>query len=431
MHPYAWGRLYLYAALVEELDTIHGEYHLDPCIWHVLRRLARGGPLLPNLRNLQWRITSTQCTALAQLLSPSLRELVLQCSTSPGPLSPMEQLEWGFALWMPLALTLPIPRLTHISLSYSGFHSPAVLYPISKLASLQSFRLCVDRGIDTYGAPILISDLFLFLDTERLEHLDVDCELSSLTDSHSKRHLRNFTALRSLSIPHCPGNDAWYSRFSSRALTRLTIHRYLADTLADFHTTCAIWARHFPSLRSFSCSLAPPLGAPVRLADAIAPLFRLRNVREFKLTFALNTQLVVLNADLIDVAQSWPHLTSLALVASSTSRDPSLDAEGPGFAALEAFRLRCPALERLWIPHLVLHARDVPFPAGKPAARAREGEGEGEREHGLREVVVRWIDADDYRLAAALLDRLFPCLGVENRAVLWGDTLREEDEDGV
>ena len=155
-------------------------------------------------------------------------------------------------------------------------------------------------------------------------------------------------------------------------------------------------------------------------------------MREFKLTFALNTQLVVLNADLIDVAQSWPHLTSLALVASSTSRDPSLDAEGPGFAALEAFRLRCPALERLWIPHLVLHARDVPFPAGKPAARAREGEGEGEREHGLREVVVRWIDADDYRLAAALLDRLFPCLGVENRAALWGDTvLREEEgEDG-
>ena len=142
---------------------------------------------------------------------------------------------------------------------------------------------------------------------------------------------------------------------------------------------------------------------------------------EFALTFALNSQLTVLDDDLVDAAQSWPHLTSFTLIASSTSVEPPWDAEGPGLRSLEAFGRHCPALVRLWLPHLVLRARDVP-PAGKPVACAREGQGV----RGLREFVVRWIDADDYRLAAALVDRVFP--GLENRAALWGESLRLDGE---
>ena len=332
-------------------------------------------------------------------------------------------MQWAIALWMPLSLTLPMPRVTRVSLSCSGFHSPTLLFPISKLDSLQSFRLHLD--CDAPGAPLHLSALSLFLNTETLEHLDVDCELAVSNEPHFKRDVKAFTILRSLRIVHGPGSDALYSRFVSPALTRLTIHRYRDVTLADFHATCAIWARHFPTLQNFSCELASTLTAPLRFTDASAPLLRLHDMREFALTFALNSQLTILDEDLIDVAQSWPHLTSFVLVASSTSVEPPWDATGPGFRSLEAFGRHCPALVRLWLPHLVLHARDVP--AGKPVACAREGKGG----HGLREFVVRWIDADDYRLAAALVDRLFP--GLENRDALWGESFghwQDEEDEG-
>ncbi|KAM5541560.1 hypothetical protein V8D89_004750 [Ganoderma adspersum] len=418
IHSYAWCRLCGYAGYVEELDAIHAEYPLDPSIWHALRHLTRGRPLLPNLRDLQWRITSAQCTALAYLISPSLRQLDLHFSPPQGPLSPIERLEWAFALWMPLSLTLPIPRLTHVSLSYSGFHSPTLLFPISKLGSLQSFRLHVD--CDAPGAPLPASALSLFLNTESLEHLDLNCELAVFSEGYCKRDVKAFTNLRSLCILHGPGSDSLYPSFAFPTLTRLTIHRYRDVTLMDFHATCAIWAQHFPTLQSFSCELASTITVPLRLADAISPLLRLRNIREFKLTFALNSQITVLDQDLIDAAQSWPHLTSFALVASSSTAtaEPSWDVEGPGFRSLEAFTQRCPALIRLWLPHLVLRSRNVP--AGKPVAR------EGQGGHGMREFVVRWIDADDYRLAAALVDRLFPHL--ETRDALWGESLGQDDD---
>ncbi|KAI9061690.1 hypothetical protein FKP32DRAFT_1686970 [Trametes sanguinea] len=382
MLPGEWARLSSYAIYVREL------YHVRPVpirpgniteqTWTLLLRAFGNRPLLPNLQVLKWDAEEahTELAALDILLCPSLEQLSIKCTT-------------------------PSSMCAHVA------RDPDAMIQLLSLSHPQSLRelcssACESRHIHLQSLKALprfttIKSLGLCLTIADIPQADLPPKLE----------LDNLESLSLYSLPaHGVGLNPAYDVFASTNLRTLDIWRvqYISD--AALQRMSSAWARSFPCLEVFECSIGfpamqdsdsdsetePPLPSPAPLTSLLEPLLDLRRMREVIVGFYVSP--VVSDHDLTVFAQAWPSLEKLHL-GWGTDDSPS---SGPGLLGLLALSIGCPKLVSLELAEFTFCAEDAAqLPPEPPSPH-----------HALRKLqVTNGMSPDAYNLVR---HKIFPNL---------------------
>ncbi|RDX48890.1 hypothetical protein OH76DRAFT_638202 [Lentinus brumalis] len=355
--------------------------------WVHIGRQAQGRPLLPNLRELYWRWSSTHCCGLLYIVSPSLTHLTIMVDPNDG--SRWER-EAAFKTLLAGVFTTA-PGITRIEVEARS--SPTII-PATIIARLRSVR-----RLAIGGQLVTDTDALRPLATlEGLRHLVLGL-VQDVVPSFI-----GFNDLESLTLVQYPRDDLFFRVLASQRLVNLKIGFFVIRSTSSVSRTCEVWAHAFPSLRTISCTFGclniPTHSEP--LASHIQPLFALPTISSLCLRLG-NGQCTISNADIHDIAMAWPGLVTLEL-SNASSR--AADSEGLGVASLLDLALRCPNLKKLRLPLLEISWRDLANSDGYPLL-----------DHGLQDLKLPncKVEFDQYSLGALLLDRLFPHLKLQLR----------------
>ena len=379
--------------------------HIGAPTWLVTERLAKGAPLLPNLRELIFRWTSPASTEILHLIPPTLRHLDI---SDDGILVPAdEQGEWEAAFRA--LLSAVVTKLTELDTLAFGVRDFAVGRVSSPLAQLQSLRSIAFGPSDSFDAEKLRAlSVLPNLRSAVLGKIDSGWDSAPLVDPP----FSGFAQLERLVICDHPLEDHFYDAFSSPRLRTIIVARYTPHLPELFERTCDVWSRRFSALHCISCNFEPMRFASAAVwqasGRAIAPtikaLFDIQLVTELSLTFT-PSQFTVSDQDILDISMAWPCLIKLELGV-----DPSRYGDMPqvpayhetGEAALFCLAVRCPLLQTLRLDRLAM--RDIVMEkieevgAKFPAHRRLE--------HLLFGRVG--VEGADYGKGARLVDRWFP-----------------------
>ncbi|KAJ7212644.1 hypothetical protein GGX14DRAFT_564395 [Mycena pura] len=248
-------------------------------------------------------------------------------------------------------LQCPGLKTVHLSLKAGGVYNPAArsIWPFSSIV----------RGL------MHIEDLHVpEVDSTAMEHLAQLPRLKSLGFSYQgaleepqpfEQSVR-FPALFRLSVPLVAVATTLLRFFWQTPLETLIIHNTernpMTKTAAwDFYSTLAAHCSHTSLLQILNGGQTQLPGEPTPEqivansvgGDILQPLFSFPNLHKVQLRHPVGFDLD--DATILDMARSWPRITSLSLVASTTSHMPSrVTLEG-----LYAFAQHCPRLYELTI----------------------------------------------------------------------------------
>ncbi len=361
--------------------------------WGHIGRQAQGRPLLPNLRELDWRWTSTHCCGLLYIISPSLTQLTVMVDPSDG-----SRWEQEAALKTLLAGVFTIaPGITRLGVEARSSRTLIPATIIARLRNVRRLAIGTQMVVDTDALRPLAT-------LEGLKHLVLDLQTAVVQDVIPS--FVGFNDLESLTLVQHPRDDLFFRVLASPRLVKLDIGVFVIRSTSSVSRTCEVWAHAFPSLRTISCTFCcmniPTHSEP--LARQINPLFALPTISSLCLHLG-NGQCTISNADIHDIAMAWPGLVTLEL-SNASSR--AADSEGLGVVSesLLDLALRCPNLKKLHLPLLEISWRDLANSEGYPLL-----------DHGLQDLKLPncKVEFDQYSLGALLLDRLFPHLKLQLR----------------
>ncbi|KAJ7452672.1 hypothetical protein B0H11DRAFT_2072541 [Mycena galericulata] len=270
------------------------------------------------------------------------------------------------------------PRLTNISLGSVNTDLSVISNYILQCPGLKTVYLTVEVGGDYNPAArsiwpfssivcslMHIEDLHVpEVDSTAMEHLSQLPHLKTLGFSYQgtlekprpfEQSVR-FPALIRLSVPLVAVATTLLKFFWETPLETLIMHgterNPMTKTAAwDFYSTLAAHCSHTSLLQILNGGQTQLPGAPTpeQIAaysvggDILHPLFSFPNLHKVELRHPVGFDLD--DATILDMARSWPHITSLSLVASTTRHMLSrVTLEG-----LSAFAQHCPRLYELTI----------------------------------------------------------------------------------
>ena len=346
---------------------------------------------------------SSETSALALLLSPTLRILNMQFSTSYEP-----DEEYKIAERVVLSL----------------FQTLRLMAP-----DLESLEYALDIDLDH-------EHMESFGHLTRLKTLSVGT--GTPVNEHALRMLSNISALRELSchidLSHSPAFPR--PRYTFQQLTSLFIHGQF-DSLNAFmqasqlpglaNIALRIWQlpgagelvdafaavckRCDPALLTsfsvdFAWSIATPHPIPSCVLQYLEPLLALPNIVSFHLKFSHKFMPSIHDDDLSRFGGAWSRLSSFRVSVISRRFSQPRVARPTLFGLIDLAR-RCPGLNVFQIPELDMNVplleKDAALPLG----------------HGLQIFLIRHVmlpspESPAFLEAATLLGRLFPSIDVED-----------------
>ncbi|KAI1792180.1 hypothetical protein LXA43DRAFT_365116 [Ganoderma leucocontextum] len=416
--PEHWGRFQVYAERVRIVAThppMKGNIH--PSVWFFLASRCKGSPLVPRLRELEaYGLPISEASPLTVLLSPTLRVL---------------------ELWFALEDEENRLRSSHIATSL-----------------LQTLPLMVpDLEILNYGADLNLGHGYLqsFRHFTRLNTLSMPPD--DALNEHMLHILSSITTLRKLScsIDLSGSSPLALPKGAFQELAELTVKGH-SDHLVAFVLAC-----QFPNLVRITLGITQPPSAtqpqdvftavcqrcdstvltsftadfghafasrPSSLMEYFEPLLAFPNITSFCLIFCL-TEPSISNDDLARVGAAWPRLASFC-VLQLPNQYSRHGVACPTLSGIVELGRRCPRLTTVRIPEL--DASTIPERGTTPAL------GHGLRSVSIRNIrVVSLLSLDVYMEVAAVLDRVFPSIDLEDawsmvdvhgRGKGWDDVLR-------
>ena len=385
----------MYAEYVRVVESIFppigvAQDRIPPSIWTNLGRLSCGNPLLPNLRELGWVLSTPKCTGILHFLSPTITQFKIACFGIHNDTTPVNQQEWQstFQSMLPTIFSAT-SRITRLTMNIGQID--VFCTQLSNLRSLRYFR----------ATRVNLRTLQALSTLHELEELHV--RIFDTTDMPSISFF-GFSKLRVLVISEHPSGNLIYNAFRSLHLHELAIGHYPPEHLHNFTESCAIWARRFPSLRhlSFYLSLGDTT-SPRPLREAVGPLLTLSSLQSAGFS-TWYTMFTIDGADIAAFADAWPRMRHLKLAfavggSGSKESDPS---PCPTPAAVLALAMKCPDLKTIHIRRLEVGPASLPELAQHLTTRS----------HGLECFSVQNAEIDEGRVSefASWVDRLFPHL---------------------
>ncbi len=397
-----FDRLAFHASLVNTVGvrltrTPRPSRRITAATWVHLGRQGPVKPLLPNLRELHWEWTSSECCGLLYLVPSSLTHLSVRLHLDGDGMIQTQEMA---ALQILLsAVFTAAPIISNLALETDRFLQKS--FPAAIIATLPNLRTL------TMGRETMIStDAMLPLAAlKELRHLvlgPVETVLPTTEDPVPS--LIAFEDLETLSIGFHPQTNDMYRILSSARLAELNIVSYPIISSSSFNRTCHAWARAFPSLRTIDCRFVVVDSPEQReaLSRVISPLFAIPTIRSVRLRLA-HRQYTVGDSDVHDIAMAW---SGLVMFEISLPGMRTADSEGLGLASLLDLALHCPKLTKLRLPRFTISAVVLENIDNYPVL-----------DHGLQELNFDrlGVEFDQYSLGALLLDRLFPHLQLEVR----------------
>ncbi|KAI0718170.1 hypothetical protein C8T65DRAFT_639233 [Cerioporus squamosus] len=365
---------------------------ISAATWVHLGRQASGKALLPNLRELSWILTSTECCGLLYIVPPSLTHLTISMRSNDD--GDQRAQEMAFRTLLSAVFTIA-PDISSLSLETGASSRMAIsAAPIARLRHLRTLKFGGRTEISADSLrPLAALEGLQHLVLGSVEDVSPPVEVEEVVSSQI-----GFNGLETLAVDLHPTQDHMYRHLSSPHLTELKIRVYPLTSTSSFHRTCQAWARAFPSLRTIDCGFFR-FDRPERepLARVISPLFALPTISSFCLRLA-GGEWTVGDADIRDISMAWPNLATLELdFPVSRATNP----EWLGIASLLDLALHCPQLRKLRLPLFNMSQTVLVNIDNYPLL-----------DHGLQELKFdRFVvEFDRYSLSALLLDRLFPHL---------------------
>lgn len=375
-------------------------HRIAPSVWLQLGSLACGNPLLPNLRELGWVISTPQCIGLLSFLTPTLTRLRFVCLGIDTNDAPGDRRGWQSILQALLQYTFQAaPGITSLTITTGqiDYFTPH----LSNLHSLRYFR----------GDRVDIRTLHALATLINLEELYVS---QFVTTDETPASFSGFSRLKVLTIIDHPLTNLIYGAFASPQLEQLYIVSYPDQRYLDVASSCSIWAHRFPSLRVLSLNIywEDDLTEPRPLRDGVAPLLALRNIQIASIT-SLYTTFSIGDDDIAAFAQAWPRLKSLNLCYSSGGCGPGWPPmPSPTPSSFLALATSCPDLKEVRVRRIVVRHDTLPD-LDKIDALPRQ--------HGLECLDTQHGDLEDAMVPefAQWLDRLFPHLATHSFNATW------------
>ncbi|KAI9061691.1 hypothetical protein FKP32DRAFT_917164 [Trametes sanguinea] len=406
MLPEEWTQMARYAVYVRtlynRLAAPLSSKHISSDSWRIIRRDFTDRPILPNLRVLDWTAgeANTDFAALVAFLSPSLKDLTIDCAVGAVRNGTPSGLEEGWIAQMTnlvSELSKRVPALVSLSVICNNLSPGIVIQPLSLRHPPSLRRLSLAAY---YNARLGLEGLKAMSCFTTVESLTLSLAFADIpqTDLPSRIELNSLVSLRLSSSTRDVGIKPVYDIIASPNLRELHIGNAHCAGDAAFRRMSAAWARSFPSLEVLDCWVAfadvePPPEPCSSLSSLLRPLSGLRRMREVTV-FLCCVPIVLDDNDLLAFAQAWPSLEKLHL-GSTETYSSSLGISLLGLLSLSTY---CPNLSSLKLHHLVLRPEDI---AQLPLERSCPP-------HGLRMLEVKsGLSPEMYEVVR---DRVFPNL---------------------
>lgn len=349
--PADWARFSHYAPRVHTLshDTTgsHSGRHLSESLFQELALSRPNLLIFPNLHTLSWTVSRPRFLRVALLFLHSnvpLRNLTLHITRADGAKT-FDSFLQSFGERVPRleSFTLDTPRpvgeytapfvnfltkcraLTFLTLPHFFLSTP-MMEALGGLPHLESVTL---RKRDHIGASADVANLVLPTSPgyfQTLEHLSIDCHLSTLT------------AFISGSTPHL-------------TLKSLHVSSLALECPSAINTFLSALPTGVPNLQSLMLALLTlSVPSPAHSTDitlnTISPIMSLKHLEAFGLTY--NYPLALSSSDIDELARALPLIKKLYLCESSyDTHDRS--ATTLGLDTLVSFARHCPRLEELGV----------------------------------------------------------------------------------
>ncbi|KAF5339708.1 hypothetical protein D9758_014884 [Tetrapyrgos nigripes] len=363
-----------------------------------------------------------------------------------------------------LARPRPLPNLTHFYCSAETFHSKAMVFMVSSSLKSASFYHSIGSEVIKYLSQV---------DAKPLQSLTISCRNGGNSYLPSISQHKNLRSL-DLALFHCPAaisldllplyclehleslrldlrntklksssmqylSDSLPSPKALKQLRLLVDHQNVvaASTLLKLYEHSPLEVLHFgvfleekqckavfsaiPSLWATTLTtlfinlggglIVPRTHTPDSLSSFIAPLYRLRALKEFSIRIngMIGDPFHLTDTDILKISEVWPNLTELML--GGIEPQSGCLGRAPTVASLPILARNCPNLEVLNLPFDVRHVPRI----NKAKPRIPYSPGSG---HKLKHLTLNVLEddfdicnlADRPAMFAYHLDMVFPFL---------------------
>ncbi|KAG9006632.1 hypothetical protein FRB94_000558 [Tulasnella sp. JGI-2019a] len=353
-----WARFWRIAPRVRTLthhdeQTIDGRElsHLSSFVFVDLAAM-HSGPLLPNLRELEWHVIrmDTPFSLLFLFLGPHLRKLSLEIDINDVSPSSFSHLFRHLTTWTPL--------LTHFSL-YSNVPATAVQDDLAYM--IKSLRSLEVAGLPPYHHTVTIIEALAVAPALKEVRTGWLAAPPNPEDTHAEFKEGWFRTLERMDLEISPQRAIQLLRsdFRPQTLTRLRLTYSISNDADQLERFLTAVASSIPNLTLMSLNLwCPHIPLPPALVfDTFRPLLACRQITYFELGH--NQPLQLEECHIEELAIAWPKLEEFMVC-----EDPVVTPDGPKGLPLKLLPLFAQKFPELQVLALYLdgtpHRPEVP-----------------------------------------------------------------------